>query len=114
MEKRKIQEDRKILACQISAGKRERSPVCGYVCPGGAGLRVVGNAGILSDDFAELRQTLDLLYPIQLEAEGLISAPPVFDERRSRRLREVHTIEPAPHKNRATGLISSALQAFAG
>jgi hypothetical protein len=30
------------------------------------------------------------------------------------RFREFHTIEPAPHKNRASGLISSAMQAFPG
>ena len=45
--KRKIQEDRKILAHQIPAGERERAYVCRLVCYDDAGLCVVGNAGIL-------------------------------------------------------------------
>jgi hypothetical protein len=46
--KRKIQEDRKILARSIPAGERERAHVCRVVCPGNAGVCVVGNAGILN------------------------------------------------------------------
>ena len=50
VEKRKIQEGRKILAHSISTGKQERSPVCGNVRSDDAGLRVVGDAGPLKDD----------------------------------------------------------------
>jgi hypothetical protein len=46
--KRKIQEDRKILAHSIPAGERERAHVCRVVCSGDAGLCVVGNAGLLN------------------------------------------------------------------
>lgn len=46
--KRKIQEDRKILAHQIPAGERERAYVCRVVCSGDAGVCVVGNVGLLN------------------------------------------------------------------
>ena len=62
--KRKIQEDRKILARSIPAGKRERAYVCRVVCSGDAGVYVVGNAGILN-----LRDCL--------KTEGLL---PCFDK----------------------------------
>ena len=46
-DKRKIQEDRKILARPVPAGERGRAHVGGVVCSGGAGVCLVGHAGIL-------------------------------------------------------------------
>jgi hypothetical protein len=47
-DKRKIQEDREILAHQLQAGQRKRSFVYGYVYSGGAGVRMVGTPRTLT------------------------------------------------------------------